>query len=133
MSDEKKKPKLPPEIRNKLMRSKRPHIALFEGPGPFQLPSLTAVEGTVKAPLGHVGIGLETKSAQAVHIVLTEQAASALYDLLGTYFLIQRQNERYRHRRRQDRGGAKHSCRTGPQLAGPEGRSRKGKRLETSE
>ncbi len=56
MSDEKKKPKLPPEIRNKLMRSKKPHIALLEGPGPFQPPSLTAVEGTVKSNVSPFGV-----------------------------------------------------------------------------
>ena len=89
MSDEKKKPKLPLFLRHKLMRSKTPQIAQLEGPGPFQLPLLTAVEGVVPLTQGRVGIELETESAQAVHIVLTEQAASALYDLLGTYFLIQ--------------------------------------------
>ncbi len=89
MSDEKKKPELPPKIWNKLMRSKTPRIAQLEGPGPFQFPLLTAIEGVMQLTQGRVGIELETESAQAVRILLTEQAASALYDLLGTYFEIQ--------------------------------------------
>ena len=89
MSDEKKKPKLPLFLRHKLMRSKTPQIAQLEGPGPFQLPLLTAVEGVVPLTQRRVGIELETESAQAVHIVLTEQAASVLSDLLGTHFEIQ--------------------------------------------
>ncbi len=91
MTDEKKKPKLPPEILNKLMRSKTPQIAQLEGPGPFQLPLLTAIEGVVQLTQGRVGIELETKSAQAVRILLTEQVASELYYYLETYFEIQRQ------------------------------------------
>ncbi len=88
MGDE-RKPKLPPKIWNKLMRSKKPQIAQLEGPGPFQLPLLTAIEGVTQLKQGRVGIELETESAQAVRILLTEQAASVLRDLLRTYFLIQ--------------------------------------------
>ena len=91
MSDEKKKPKLPPKIWNKLMRSKKPHIAQLEGPGPFQLPLLTAIEGVTQLTQGRLGIELETETAQAVRILLTEQTASVLYDLLGAYFEPQRQ------------------------------------------
>ncbi len=91
MNDEKKKPKLPPEIRHKLMRSKTPLIAELKGPGPFQLPLLTAVEGVVRLTQGRVGIELGTEIAQGVRILLTEQAASELYDLLGVYFEPQTQ------------------------------------------
>ena len=91
MSDEKKKLKLPPKIWNKLMRSKTPHIAQLEGPGPFQLPLLTVVEGVVQLTRGRVGIELGTEIAQGVRILLTEQAASVLYDLLGAYFEPQTQ------------------------------------------
>ena len=91
MSDEKKKPELPPKVWNKLMRSKKPHVADLQGPGPFQLPLLTAIEGVTQLTQGRVGIELETKSAQAVRILLTEQVASELYYYLETYFEIQRQ------------------------------------------
>lgn len=90
MSRDKFKP--PPELIHKLTRSKEPYVAVLKGPGPFRLPPLTAVEGTVQAPQGHVAIALETKTAQEVHIVLTEQAAVALFDILGAYFEIQKQN-----------------------------------------
>ncbi len=83
---------MPLSVLNKLTRSQRPEIADLQGPGPFQLPHLTAVEGTVQAPEGHVGIGLETGSAQAARIVLTDEAAAKLHDLLGAYFAIQMQN-----------------------------------------
>ncbi len=92
MSDEKKKPELPPKVWNKLMRSKKPHVADLQGPGPFQLPLLTAIEAVTQLTQGRVGIELETETAQAVRILLTEQAASDLYYFLETYFGIQTQN-----------------------------------------
>ena len=88
MSD-KKKPQLPPNFLNKLRRSSEPMIADLQGPGPFQLPLLTEVEGVMKVPPGQTEIRLETEKAQAVHLVLTEQAASVLYDFLKVYFQIQ--------------------------------------------
>ncbi len=86
MSDEKKKPTLSPKIWNKLMRSKKPHIAQLEGPGPFQLPLLTAIEGVTQLTQGRVWIELGTETAQGVRILLTEQAASELCYFLEIYF-----------------------------------------------
>lgn len=39
-----KKPEPPPELLNKLYRSKEPLVADLQGPGPFQLPLLTNTE-----------------------------------------------------------------------------------------
>ncbi len=86
MSDEKKKPKLPPKVWNKLMRSKKPLIADLQGPGPFQLPLLTAIEGVMQLTQGRVGIELATETAQGVRILLTEQVALELYYFLKIYF-----------------------------------------------
>ncbi len=86
MSDKKKPLKLPPKIWNKLMRSRKPQIAQLQGPGPFQLPLLTAIEGVTQLKRGRVGIELGTETAQGVRILLTEQAASELYDFLKIYF-----------------------------------------------
>ena len=85
MSDD--KPKLPPEVLNKLMRSNEPMLADLQGPGPFQLPLLTNVESTVGPDgAGHVEIRLETQSAQEVRIVLTQEAALKLHVLLRAIF-----------------------------------------------
>jgi hypothetical protein len=92
MSDEKKKPNLPPDILHKLMGSKTRLIVQLKGPGPFQLPLLTAVEGVAQLAQGRVEIELETESAQAFHIILTEQVASELNDFLKRYFEIQMQD-----------------------------------------
>ena len=58
MSD--KKPDLPPELLNKLLRRNEPLLADLQGPGPFQLPLLVKVEGAAQAAPGHLEIRLET-------------------------------------------------------------------------
>ena len=82
-----KKPDLPPEVLNKLMRRDKPLLADLRGPGPFQLPLLTRVE-SILGPLdkGHLEIRLETESRQAVRIVLTEEAGAILNDLLRAHY-----------------------------------------------
>ena len=92
MSDEKKKPSQASEILHKLTRSKMPVIVQLKGPGPFQLPLLTAIEGVMQLTQGRVGIELATETAQGVRILLTEQVASELYDSLKRYFDKQMQN-----------------------------------------
>ena len=85
-----KKPNLPPQVLNKLTRSNQATVAELQGPGPFRLPPLTSVEG-LSGPdsQGLILLELETERAQGVEILLTEEAASHLRDLLGTYFAKQ--------------------------------------------
>ncbi len=85
MSDEKKKPGLPPEVLNKLQRSDEPLFADLKGPGPFQLPLLTKVESILAFGRGGIEIRLETKSAQEVRLRLTEKAASTLQTILAVH------------------------------------------------
>ena len=82
-----KKPEdLPPNVRNKLFRSKQPLVVDLQGPGPFQLPLLSKLESLRPRTAGRLEIRLATESGQGVLVVLTEKAAAALHVILGTEF-----------------------------------------------
>lgn len=78
---------VPPELLGRLFRSDEPVVVKLTGPGPFRLPLLRKLEAAhVRPAEGRIEMRLETESGQAVRLILTDEAAADVLDILRSAF-----------------------------------------------